>query len=134
MRLGEITYTEQEKQSPSFKDLHLIRSDITFSESDQYAILRLKRSKTDAKHTGVLIMLAATNSPCCPVQTLRRLFTYDPSHLLHHCLHTTTPLLQGATLWNNSVRDSPWQISPPRSIAVIVLGVEQHNTPPITEC
>ena len=35
-------------------DNKLTRSDITFSEYDEYAILRLKRSKTDAKSSGAL--------------------------------------------------------------------------------
>lgn len=78
MRLGEITYTVAEKTHPSFKDLHLTRSDITFSENDQYATLRLKRSKTDTNHSGVLIMLAVTNFFSCPVKALRTLFTQDP--------------------------------------------------------
>lgn len=78
MRLREITYTVAEKNRPSFKDLHLTRSDITFSENDQYATLRLKRSKTDTNHSGVLIMLAATNSFSCPARALRTLFTHDP--------------------------------------------------------
>ena len=78
MRLGEIIYTEAEKRNVSFEDLHLTRCDITFSENDQYATLRLKQSKTDTNHTGVLIMLAATASPSCPVKALRSLFTHDP--------------------------------------------------------
>lgn len=78
MQLGELFYTEAEKQSAFFKDLHLIRSDVTFSESDQYATLRLKQSKTDVHHTGVLIMLAATNSLCCLVHALCCLFTHNP--------------------------------------------------------
>lgn len=78
VRLGELTYTAGEKASPSFKELHLTRSDITFSERDQYATLRLKRSKTDTNHTGVLIMLAATKYSTCPVTALRSLFTHDP--------------------------------------------------------
>lgn len=79
MRLGEITYTDPKKRADSFKDLHLICSDITFSENDQYATLRrLKRSKTDTNHIGVLIMLAATNQPTCPVTALRWLFTHNP--------------------------------------------------------
>lgn len=70
MRLGEITYTETERGQVSFKDFHLTRSNITFSENDQYATLRLKRSKTD------------TNQPTCPLTALRRLFTYNqqPAH------------------------------------------------------
>lgn len=63
MQLREITYTQLKKQSPLLKNLHLIRFDITFFESDQYATLRLKQSKTDVNHTGVLIILAATNFP-----------------------------------------------------------------------
>lgn len=78
MQLGEITYTEGKKLSDSFQELHLTRSDIIFSENNQYATLRLKQSKTDANYTGMLIMLTATNSSCCPMQALRSLFTHDP--------------------------------------------------------
>lgn len=77
MLLGEITYTKQKKQSLSFKDLHLLRSNKTFSKSDQYATLCLKQSKIDVNHTELLIMLAATNFLCCPMQTFCCLFTYD---------------------------------------------------------
>lgn len=80
MRLGEITYTAARKVTTLFKDLHLTRSGVTFSE--KYATLRLKRSKTNTNHTGVLIMLAATNNSTCPVIALRSLFTHDlqPPH------------------------------------------------------
>lgn len=78
MRLGELTYTHAEKIHSSFRDLHLTRSDITFSEHDQYVTLRLKKSKTDVNHTGALIMLAKTQDPTCPVTALRALFTRDP--------------------------------------------------------
>lgn len=98
MRLGEITYTEPEKRADSFKDLHLTRSDITFSENDQYATWRLKRSKTDINHTGVLIMLATTNQPTCPVTALRRLFTMIlNSPTLPYLLVTTR--LSAAAMW-----------------------------------
>lgn len=53
-------------------------TDVTFSEQDQYATLRLKRSKTDVNHAGVLIMIAATNHSTCPVTALCKLFTHDP--------------------------------------------------------
>lgn len=78
MRLGELTYIATEKANPSFKDLYFTRSDITFSEQNQYAMLRLKRSKTDTNHTGVLIRLAATKDFTCPVTALHSLFTHDP--------------------------------------------------------
>ena len=41
-------------------------------------MLRHKQSKTDTNHTGVLIMLAATNDATCPVTALRSLFTHNP--------------------------------------------------------
>lgn len=78
LRLGEITYTATEAKKASFKDKKVTRSDISFSEGDQYAILRLKRSKTDTEHTGVQIVLAATGEKTCPVNALRRLFIQDP--------------------------------------------------------
>lgn len=37
MRLRELTYTERDKESTSFKDLHVMCFNITFSESDRYA-------------------------------------------------------------------------------------------------
>lgn len=78
LRLGEITYTATEAKKTSFKDTKVTRSDISFSEGDQYAILRLKRSKTDTEHTGVQIVLAAMGEKTCPVNALRRLFIQDP--------------------------------------------------------
>ena len=78
LRMGEITYTENEAQSSTFVDIGLTRSDITFSDGDQHAILRLKRSKTDVHHTGVEIILAATHDQTCPVTALRKLYSEDP--------------------------------------------------------
>lgn len=78
--MGEITYTNAEPQTRTFVDTKLTRSDITFSDEDQHAILRLKRSKTDLNHTGVEIILAATRDATCPVTALRMLFTRDPQH------------------------------------------------------
>lgn len=78
LRLGEITYTHAERNKSSFASTSTTRSDVFFSENDQYAILRLKRSKTDINHTGVQIVLAATGEPTCPVASLRRLFLVDP--------------------------------------------------------
>lgn len=77
MRIRELTYTAVEKNKPSFKDPYFTRADITFSEQDQYAMLRLKQSKTDTSHIGNLIMLAATRNFTCPVTALCSLFTLD---------------------------------------------------------
>ena len=78
LRMGELTYTSAEAQAQTFVDNKLTRSDINFSEGDQHAILRLKRSKTHVNHTGVEIILAATNDKTCPVTALRTLFIRDP--------------------------------------------------------
>ncbi len=78
MRMGELTYTAAETKQATFAETGLTKSDISFAEGDQYAILRLKRSKTDTENTGAQIILAATSEPTCPVAVLRRLFIQDP--------------------------------------------------------
>ena len=52
-------------------------ADITFAENNEYAILCLKRSKTDINYQGVEIMLTAANNSLCSVQALCRLVTED---------------------------------------------------------
>ena len=76
LRLGEITYSPADLKKSSFINLKVTRSDVRFAENDQYAVLRLKRSKTDVKHTGVQIILSATGERTCPVAALRRLFNH----------------------------------------------------------
>lgn len=78
MRMGELTYTVAEAKKATFAETGLTRSDISLAKGDQYAILRLKRSKTDTEHTGMQIILAATGERTCPVVALRRLFIQDP--------------------------------------------------------
>ena len=53
MRMGELIYTAVEVKKATFLETGLTRSDISFAEGDQYAILRLKQSKTDTEHTRV---------------------------------------------------------------------------------
>lgn len=62
----------------SFSETKVTRSDVSFSKGNQYAMLRLKQSKTDTKHTGIQIILAATGEKTCPVAVLARLYTLDP--------------------------------------------------------
>lgn len=57
IKLGEIIYTTGKKASIFFKKFYFIRLDIIFSEKDQYAIPRLKRSKINTNHIKVLIIL-----------------------------------------------------------------------------
>lgn len=78
MRIGELTYTAAEVKKDTFTETDLTRSDISFSENDQYAILYMKQSKTNIKHTGVLIILTALGESTCAVAELRWLFIYDP--------------------------------------------------------
>ncbi len=78
IRMGELTYTAAEAKKTTFAETGLTSSDISFAERDLYAILRLKRSKTDTEYTGVQIILAATGEPTCPIAALRRLFIQDP--------------------------------------------------------
>lgn len=46
--MGKFTYTKAELANR--KLFNATRSDITFSQNNQYVVLRLKRSKTDVKH------------------------------------------------------------------------------------
>ncbi len=79
LRLGEITYTASElKKKSTFVETHVTRSNISFTEGDQYAVFRLKRSKTDVDYSGVQIILAATGESTCPIATLQKLFQTDP--------------------------------------------------------
>lgn len=75
LRPGEFTYTgEQLSDRYDFEQTRLLRSDVTFVKNDQYAIIHLKRSKTDYKHDGVDIMIAGVGGEFCPVLALRTLF------------------------------------------------------------
>ena len=75
LQIGKFTYTQQNLKSKAFKDTELTQSDITFAENNEYAILCLKRSKTNINHQGVEIILTAVNNSLCSVQVLCRLVT-----------------------------------------------------------
>ena len=77
--MGEFTYTKTELGNRKlFSGTKLTRSNITFSENNQHIVLRSKRSKTDVKHTGVEIIIAATNDFLYLVSAFRKLFMLDP--------------------------------------------------------
>jgi hypothetical protein len=80
LRAGEFTYTQKELERQSFNKTKLTRRDVTFSDDNKYAILRLKQSKTDRKHNGVDIYLAATSNNRCPVAALQRLLRMTLNH------------------------------------------------------
>jgi integrase len=77
LRSGEFTYDDR-LDSRTFVNTTLTRSDVTFSDSYDHLVLRLKRSKTDTKHLGVDIIVAATGTRTCPIAALRDLFELDP--------------------------------------------------------
>jgi hypothetical protein len=76
LRMGEITYTKQQRDCPLYQHTRPTRSDITFGPN--FLTFRLKRSKTDSEKQGVSITIAATGDAACPVQAMRRLWTRDP--------------------------------------------------------
>ena len=79
LRCREFTYLAFDyKDRYTFMNTKLTRNDVSFSEDNTYAILRLKRSKADVEHHSVDIILSTTNNQCCPVTALKNLFTCDP--------------------------------------------------------
>lgn len=56
----------------------LIISDITYSQDDQYVILRLKRNKIDIKSTYVEIIIAIIENSTCIVAAPQKHFILDP--------------------------------------------------------
>ena len=77
MRIGEITFIDAQNGVSLFKVTKVIRADISLSEFEQFVMLRLKTSKTDVNHTGVLIVIGATHQQNCPMTVLRKLFFKD---------------------------------------------------------
>lgn len=79
MQLRKITYTNTKKHYLLFKDLHLIYSNITFFENDQYITLYLKQSKIDTNYARIFIMLAATTLFFLPSISTLHIFYLRPS-------------------------------------------------------
>ena len=113
LRSGEFLHDDR-LQRRTAEQTKLTRSDVTFGENDEHVLLRLKRSKTDVQHRGVEIVLAATDSPLCPVRTLRRLWQVDPQppsaplfrlKTRSFSYSTIVPLLQGR-LYQAGIRNA----------------------------
>lgn len=77
MRLDEITYLTADRKKNNFHLIKSTRKDVSFAENDQYAILRLKRSKIDLDHSEMQIILIVINQKTCSMTFLRRLFLID---------------------------------------------------------
>jgi hypothetical protein len=79
LRSGEFTQDDRQHDNlHTFSNIKLTRGDVTFGPNNEYALLLLKRSKTDLQHRGVEVVLAATGSTICPVAALQRLFALFP--------------------------------------------------------
>jgi hypothetical protein len=125
LRSGEFTYDLSDLQDlRTFQQTKLLRLDITFGDLDDYAIISLKRSKTDYNHEGVEIVVAATGRSTCPVQALRHLFAIDPQPPNAPLFRLTTSLFSSfidtnSTELHASLRPSqsrllPWTQLPER--------------------
>lgn len=78
LRLGEIIYTSTELKKISFVRTKVTKSDVSFVKDNQYAVLRLKQSKTDTKYIRVQIVLATISEKTCLVVVLAELYTSNP--------------------------------------------------------
>jgi hypothetical protein len=79
LRMGEVTYEAKDSPRSSwFFETKVTRSCIKFSQNNDHVRLHLKRSKTDIKNEGTTILVAAIDSPLCPVKALLQLFNLDP--------------------------------------------------------
>lgn len=66
-RLGEIVYSTAETRSAAtFQATRLTRQDVRFFNKDEYATIRLKRSKTDYDHRGVTVVVTVSHDSTCP--------------------------------------------------------------------
>lgn len=77
MRLKELTYIAVDKNASLFKDLYLIRSDITFLKKNQYTMLKFKCSKIDTNYIRVFIMLTIIKNSTWPVIAFCSFFIYN---------------------------------------------------------
>jgi hypothetical protein len=77
LRLEEIIYIVVETKKLSFARIKITRRNVSFVEFDQYATIRLKRSKMNIDHSEVQIILTITNENTCLVFALKHLFQID---------------------------------------------------------
>lgn len=77
LRIGEFTYSDQDRQQLDFGRWHATRSSIVL-EQDKLQ-LSLPASKTDPFRQGVTLTIAAAGDEACPVASLRYLLERFPS-------------------------------------------------------
>jgi hypothetical protein len=54
-----------------------LRSDVTFSDTDEHITLALKHNKTDYNHNNMEIIISAISNSIYLVKALKRLFRED---------------------------------------------------------
>ena len=72
LRIGEFTYTANDRQSADFGQWFLTRRSVELF--DDHMDLTLPASKTDPFRRGITLHIAASGDSACPVKALRRLF------------------------------------------------------------
>lgn len=78
LRTAEVTCEAKDLENQAvFEQRKLQRRDIAFADDDSHMVVTLRSSKTDTKHEGVEIVVAATGEATCPVRGLRALYTLD---------------------------------------------------------
>lgn len=68
--LDKITYMDTNLKKKFFAKTYVTKLDILFAKRDQYAMLKLKCSKTNIDHSDMQIMLAVTGKSTCLVAAL----------------------------------------------------------------
>ena len=69
--MGEFIYTRVKEIKPSFKAIGFTRLDVILSTD--YAIIRLKRNKTDKLHQSINILIVSIGDSNCLIQALKDL-------------------------------------------------------------
>lgn len=82
-------------------ETHTTRSNISFVEGNQYAILRFKCSKTIMNYFRVQIILAATGKAICSIAALWQVFQVNPQLLANvplFCLNSRAFFYQSVVM------------------------------------
>lgn len=77
LRIGEFTYSADDRQSPDFPSWSLTRRAVAFR--DDHLELSLPASKTDPFRRGVTIRVARIGDDACAYTSLRHLFDRFPA-------------------------------------------------------
>lgn len=77
LRIGEFTYSINDRSDPEFAKWFLTRRSVAFYKD--YIELSLPASKTDPFRQGVTILIASASDDACPISSLQNLFNRFPA-------------------------------------------------------